>query len=76
MSANPRRDPVRHFSRPTSELNVVLLEGVHESAVEALAEGAFVKLHRHAKALEGDDLLGAVCGAHYLGIRSRTRVTT
>jgi len=76
MSANPRRDPVRHFSRPTSELNVVLLEGVHENAVEALAEGAFVKLHRHAKALEGDDLLEAVRGAHYLGIRSRTRVTT
>jgi len=75
MSAKSAPDPVRRFSRSTSELDVVLLEGVHDSAVEALADGGFVKLHRYARALEGDDLLTAVRGAHYLGIRSRTRVT-
>jgi D-3-phosphoglycerate dehydrogenase len=65
---------VRRFSRATGELNVVLLEGVHDTAVEALEGGGFTRLERHPKALEGDALLDAVRGAHFLGIRSRTRV--
>jgi D-3-phosphoglycerate dehydrogenase len=67
--------PVTRFSRPTAELRVVLLEGIHESAAEALAGGGFASVQRHARALAGDALLEAVRGAHYLGIRSRTRLT-
>ena len=63
------------FSRSTEELSLVLLEGVHDSAVQVLAEGGFARIEQHAKALEGDALLEAVRGAHYLGIRSRTQLT-
>ncbi len=63
------------FSRPIGELRMVLLEGVHDSAVEILTDGGFAIIDRHAKALEGDELLGAVQGAHFLGIRSRSRLT-
>ncbi len=62
------------FSRPTGDLDLVLLEGVHQSAVEALSGGGFERIRRHPKALEGEALLEAVRGAHFLGIRSRTQV--
>ena len=63
------------FSRPTSELNLVLLEGIHDSAVQALEYGGFARIERHAKALDADALRAAVRGAHYLGIRSRSQIT-
>jgi len=71
---HPAAGAVARFSRPASELAVVLLEGVHDSAVAALREAGFTDIRRHAKALEGEALLDAVRGAHYLGIRSRTRI--
>ena len=66
--------PVR-FSRPTAELRVLLLEGVHDSAVQALCHAGFENIQQHSAALEGDALLEQVRGSHYLGIRSRTRIT-
>lgn len=63
------------FSRSTSEMSLVLLEGIHDSAVQVLAHGGFERIEQHAKALEGDALVEAVRGAHYLGIRSRTQLT-
>lgn len=72
MSARSERV---QFSRPTSELSLVLLEGIHESAVQALVDGGFENIQQHSKALEGDALLEAVRGANYLGIRSRTQVS-
>jgi D-3-phosphoglycerate dehydrogenase len=63
------------FSRPIGELSLVLLEGVHDSAVQALADGGFARIEQHTKALEGSALLDVVRGAHYLGIRSRTQLT-
>ena len=74
-TASARTSSGARFSRPTGELNLVLLEGIHDSAVAALAYGGFARIERHAAALEGDALHAAVRGAHYLGIRSRTRIT-
>jgi D-3-phosphoglycerate dehydrogenase len=74
-TASARTPSGARFSRPTAELKLVLLEGIHDSAVAALAYGGFARIERHAAALEGDALHAAVRGAHYLGIRSRTRVT-
>ena len=54
---------------------MVLLEGVHDSAVAVLSDSGFVQIERHAKALEGEELLAAVRGAHFLGIRSRSQIT-
>ncbi|MFT5448939.1 MAG: D-3-phosphoglycerate dehydrogenase [Gammaproteobacteria bacterium] len=65
---------IKKFSRSTEELSLVLLEGVHDSAVQVLTEGGFARIEQHTKALEGDALVEAVRGAHYLGIRSRTQL--
>jgi hypothetical protein len=38
------------FSRATSELSLVLLEAVHESAVQVLTDGSFCAIEQHSKA--------------------------
>jgi len=63
------------FSRRASELSVVLLEGIHDSAVSALDDAGFQNITRLTGALQGDELTAAVSGAHYLGIRSRSQLT-
>ncbi len=67
--------PRHEFSRPASAMKVLLLEGVHASAVETLRAAGFEQIERHPKALEGADLLAAVRSAHYIGIRSRSRIS-
>ena len=56
-------------------MKVLLLEGVHDRAVENLARHGYTKIERHKKALAGDDLRAAVADVHFVGIRSRTRLT-
>jgi D-3-phosphoglycerate dehydrogenase / 2-oxoglutarate reductase len=56
-------------------MKVVLLEGVHDRAVENFARHGYTTIERHKKALAGGELKEAVAGAYFLGIRSRTRLT-
>jgi D-3-phosphoglycerate dehydrogenase len=58
-----------------SRMKVVLLEGVHDRAVENLKRHGYTTIERHKKALAGDELVAAVSKAHFVGIRSRTRLT-
>ncbi len=61
-------------SVPGERVNVLLLENVHRSAVEALElAGLSVELRREA--LKEDELAAALAGVHILGIRSKTRIT-
>jgi len=62
-------------SVPKSALKAVLLEGIHPSAVEALRRDGYTQIATHAKALAGAELAAAVADAHFLGIRSRTRIS-
>ena len=58
-----------------SRIKVVLLEGVHDRAVENFARHGYKTVKRYKKALAGDELKDAIGGAHFVGIRSRTRLT-
>ncbi len=58
-----------------SELLVLLLEGIHPSAVEALRRDGYTRIVTHAKALAGSELRAALAEASFLGIRSRTQLT-
>jgi D-3-phosphoglycerate dehydrogenase len=58
-----------------SRIKVVLLEGVHDRAVENFARHGYKTVKRYKKALAGDELKDAIAGAHFVGIRSRTRLT-
>lgn len=68
-------NPSRQFSRGPEDLRIVLFEGIHDTGIEALQAAGFCHIVRHAKALEGPALLDAVRGAHFIGIRSRTRLS-
>ena len=54
---------------------MLLLEGVHQTAVEAFQASGYVTLDYHAKALPEAELCAAIADAHIVGIRSRTQLT-
>jgi D-3-phosphoglycerate dehydrogenase len=56
-------------------MKIVLLEGVHDRAVENLNRHGYTTIERHKKALAGEELKAAVADVHFVGIRSRTRLT-
>lgn len=57
-----------------ARINVLLLEGVHESAVTALKASGYTNIRQEKAALQGDALADALKGVHVLGIRSRTQL--
>jgi D-3-phosphoglycerate dehydrogenase len=62
-------------SHEKTRMKVVLLEGVHDRAVENFVRHGYSTIERHRKALAGDELADAIAGAYFVGIRSRTRLT-
>jgi D-3-phosphoglycerate dehydrogenase len=63
------------LSRPKQKIKVLLLEGIHESAVEAFNEHGYITVERHPGALSEKELLEIIGDVHILGIRSGTQVT-
>ena len=61
--------------RSKSDQLVVLLEGIHPSAVEAWRRSGYTHIVTHAKALADAELDVALAEASFLGIRSRTQLT-
>jgi D-3-phosphoglycerate dehydrogenase len=58
-----------------SKIRILLLEGVHPSAVETLHAAGYTNIEQHAKALPPKELREALAGTHFLGIRSRTQLS-
>jgi D-3-phosphoglycerate dehydrogenase len=63
------------LSLSKDRIKILLLEGVHESAVELLTTSGYSNISRLTKALEGAALREAIEGVHLIGIRSRTQLT-
>jgi D-3-phosphoglycerate dehydrogenase len=57
------------------KIRILLLEGVHPSAVEAFNAAGYETIEQHAKSLSPEELKAALAGVHFLGIRSRTQIT-
>ena len=55
---------------------VLLLEGIHEAAVETFAVAGHHAVERLTHSLAGDELLQAIAEVDYIGIRSRTQLTS
>ena len=66
---------ITDFFAQKATLKAVLLEGIHPSAVDVLRQGGYTNIVTHTKALMGDELLAALDGAHFVGVRSRTQLT-
>jgi D-3-phosphoglycerate dehydrogenase len=63
------------ISLEKSKIKFLLLEGVHQSAVDALNDAGYSNIEYHKTALNEDELVEKVKGAHFVGIRSRTQLT-
>lgn len=57
------------------KIKFLLLEGVHQSAVESLHAAGYTNIEYHKGALDRESLKKAIREAHFVGIRSRTRLT-
>ena len=63
------------LSFPKDKIRILLLEGIHESAVALFKAAGYTNVTRLTKALEGEALREALQGVHMVGIRSRTKLT-
>src|SRR5205823_9047852 len=70
-----QKEPTLSTSFAKSRMKIVLLEGVHDRAVENFKRHGYTTIERHKKALAGDELRAVVADAYFVGIRSRTRLT-
>jgi len=57
------------------KIKILLLEGVHQSALDALHEAGYTNIEYHKTALAEGELIEKISEAHFVGIRSRTQLT-
>lgn len=57
------------------KIKILLLEGVHQSALDALHDAGYTNIEYHKTALAEDELIEKISEAHFIGIRSRTQLT-
>jgi D-3-phosphoglycerate dehydrogenase len=58
-----------------SKIRILLLEGIHASAVEAFRADGYTNVESHPKALSEPRLLEAAGDAYFIGIRSATQLS-
>jgi len=63
------------FSLDKSKIRFLLLEGVHQNALDVLKNNGYTNIEYLKTALDEDALVEKVKDVHFLGIRSRTQVT-
>ena len=57
------------------KIKILLVEGIHASALEAFGRDGYTNLECHPKSLPEDQLLASVHDAYFIGIRSATHLT-
>ncbi len=66
---------MKKFSLDKNKIRVLLLEGIHESAVNEFKEAGYTNVEYIKTALDADELEQKIKDVHILGIRSRTNLT-
>ena len=56
------------------KIKFLLLEGVHQSAINTLKKSGYENIEALKTSLEGDELAEKIADAHFVGIRSRTQL--
>ncbi|WPC73737.1 phosphoglycerate dehydrogenase [Vibrio porteresiae] len=57
------------------KIKILLLEGVHPSAVEVLQYAGYTNIEYHKGSLPEEELIEAIKDVHFVGLRSRTHLT-
>lgn len=58
-----------------SKIRILLLEGVHQNAIDTFIAAGYDNIESISSALSEDELKAKIADAHFLGIRSRTQLT-
>jgi D-3-phosphoglycerate dehydrogenase / 2-oxoglutarate reductase len=58
-----------------SKIKILLLEGVHQSAVDSFRADGYTNIEYHPKSLPDAQLLESIGDAYFVGIRSATQLT-
>ena len=75
MSSSPAITSDAKTSLSKNKIKILLLEGVHPSAVAAFEKDGYTDIDYRMKSLPERELLRAVSEAFFIGIRSRTQLT-
>jgi len=66
---------VQKHSLAKDKIKVLLLEGIHENALQEFSDNGYATIDILPHALPEDELIERIQGVHLLGIRSTTKVT-
>ncbi|WP_226595608.1 MULTISPECIES: phosphoglycerate dehydrogenase [Marinobacter] len=58
-----------------SKIRILLLEGVHQSAIDTLNAAGYTNIEYLTHSLGEEELIEKIADAHFVGIRSRTQLT-
>ncbi|WP_115717299.1 phosphoglycerate dehydrogenase [Gallaecimonas mangrovi] len=64
-----------HYSLDKDKIRFLLLEGVHQSALDTLKSQGYTNIEYVKTSLAGDELHEKIKDAHFVGLRSRTQLT-
>ena len=66
---------MKKYSLDKSKIKVLLLEGVHDNAMEYFVENGYKDIECYKEALSDSELLAKLQQTHIIGIRSRQKLT-
>jgi len=67
--------PMSNTSLEKSKIRILLLEGVHHSAIDTLNAAGYTNIEYLTHSLGEEELIEKIADAHFVGIRSRTQLT-
>ena len=65
----------QQLSLQKDKIRFLLLEGVHQNALDVLHGAGYTNIDYRKTALDEDALIEAIQDAHFVGLRSRTQLT-
>ena len=66
--------PMKKTSLAKNKIKILLLEGIHSSAVEAFRRDGYTEIEYHQKSLPEPQLIASLRNAYLVGIRSATQL--
>ena len=63
------------ISLPKDKIRILLLEGVHQSALDTFKQNGYTNIEYLKSSLPEEELIEKVKDVHFIGIRSRTQIT-
>ncbi|MCO5231722.1 MAG: phosphoglycerate dehydrogenase [Chitinophagales bacterium] len=65
----------KELSYPKDKIKILLLEGIHQSAIDEFEKRGYTNIDAHKGAMSQEELLECVENYHIIGLRSKTTLT-